>query len=143
MSQSSYHEVLIHRHPRSPILTAADWPYAINTVFNAGATLLHDGTTLLLCRVEERSGISHFCVARSHDGVSNWEIELNPIFRPDPDGHPEEQWGIEDPRITYVPELDKYVIAYTSYSPGGPGVSLANRRFRDIRSLWSGDVARR
>jgi predicted GH43/DUF377 family glycosyl hydrolase len=39
--------------------------------------------------------------------------------------YPEEIWGIEDPRITYVPELKQYAIAYTSYARGGPGVSLA------------------
>jgi predicted GH43/DUF377 family glycosyl hydrolase len=38
---------------------------------------------------------------------------------------PEEIWGIEDPRITYVPELEQYAIAYTSFARGGPGVSLA------------------
>ena len=41
---------------RNPILTAADWPYPVNSVFNPGATLLPDGTTLLLCRVEDRRG---------------------------------------------------------------------------------------
>jgi predicted GH43/DUF377 family glycosyl hydrolase len=44
---------------------------------------------------------------------------------PDAQHYPEELWGIEDPRITYVPELKKYAIVYTSYSAGGPGVSLA------------------
>ena len=44
---------------------------------------------------------------------------------PDPKSHPEEIWGIEDPRITFVPELQQYVVTYTSYSRGGPGVSLA------------------
>jgi predicted GH43/DUF377 family glycosyl hydrolase len=44
---------------------------------------------------------------------------------PDPEHFPEELWGIEDPRITYVPELKKYAVTYTSYSRGGPGVSLA------------------
>jgi|SRR5581483_2840915 len=119
------HEVLIHRYERNPILTAAEWPYPVNTVFNAGATLMPDGSTLLLCRVEERSGISHLCVARSQDGISNWRIDPQPTFAPDPRKHPEELWGIEDPRITYVPELGKFAIAYTSYSRGGPGVSLA------------------
>jgi predicted GH43/DUF377 family glycosyl hydrolase len=38
---------------------------------------------------------------------------------------PEELWGIEDPRITYVPELKQYAIVYTSFARGGPGVSLA------------------
>lgn len=119
------HEVLIHRFKRNPILTASDWPYPINTVFNAGAALLPDGSTLLLCRVEERSGISHLCSARSKDGVTGWEIDPVPTLRPDPEQHPEELWGIEDPRITYVSELGKYVVTYTSYSRGGPGVSLA------------------
>jgi len=36
-------------------------------------------------------------------------------------GLPEEIWGIEDPRITFVPELQQYVVTYTSYSRGGPG----------------------
>lgn len=126
MSQASNrHPILFHRHPGNPILTADDWPYPINTVFNAGATLLPDGTTLLLCRVEERSGISHLCAARSADGISNWVIDPEPTLRPDPDGHPEEVWGIEDPRITFVPELNQYVVVYTAYSQGGPGVSLA------------------
>lgn len=118
-------ETLFHRHPKNPILTAADWPYDINCVFNAGATLLHDGTTLLLCRVEDRRGHSHLCAARSKNGVDGWEIDVAPTLMPDPENHPEELWGIEDPRITYVPELGKYVVVYTSFSSSGPGVSLA------------------
>lgn len=124
-SYQSQHETLFHRYPHNPILRAEDWPYPINSVFNAGATLLKDGTTLLLCRVEDRSGRSHLCVARSRDGVRGWEIDPAPTLLPDPDSFPEELWGIEDPRITYVPELNTYVVAYTSYSRGGPSVSLA------------------
>ena len=118
-------EILFHRDLYNPILTAADWPYPINTVFNAGATRLADGTTLLLCRIEDRRGISHLCAARSHNGVDGWQIDPQPTFGPDPEAHPEELWGVEDPRITYLPDLKKYAIAYTSYSRGGPGVSLA------------------
>jgi predicted GH43/DUF377 family glycosyl hydrolase len=44
---------------------------------------------------------------------------------PDPEHYPEELWGIEDPRITYLPELGQYAIAYTAYASGGPGVALA------------------
>ena len=36
----------------------------------------------------------------------------------------EEIWGIEDPRIT-DPGTQKFAVTYTSYSRGGPGVSLA------------------
>jgi predicted GH43/DUF377 family glycosyl hydrolase len=118
------HEVLFQRHANNPILTTAHWPYAVNTVFNPGATRLQDGTTLLLCRVEDRRGISHLCAARSANGVDGWTIDAAPTLLP-ADNHPEEAWGIEDPRITYVAELERYVIAYTAYSRAGPGVSLA------------------
>ena len=116
---------LFQRHNRNPILTAAEWPYEINTVFNPGAILLKDGTTLLLCRVEDRRGLSHLTTARSANGEDGWQIDPHPTFRPDPEEFPEELWGIEDPRITYVPELDKYIVAYTAYARGGPGVALA------------------
>ncbi len=116
---------LFKRHPGNPILTARDWPYPVNSVFNPGATLLDGKTTLLLCRVEDHSGRSHLCAARSSNGTDGWQIDPEPTLQPDRKGHPEEIWGIEDPRITYVPELKKCVIAYTSYSCNGPGVSLA------------------
>src|SRR5580698_11227811 len=121
---STRFEPLLHRHPANPILTNKDWPYPINSVFNAGATMLPDGTTLLLCRVEDRRGLSHLCAARSANGIDGWQIDSKPTFSSSPD-HPEELWGVEDPRITYVPELRQYAVAYTSYSRGGPGVSLA------------------
>ncbi len=116
---------LFHRHGRNPILTAADWPYPVNSVFNPGATLLHDGTTLLLCRVEDRRGLSHLCAARSANGVDGWIIDAQPTMPADPDHFPEELWGIEDPRITFIPELNKYAVVYTAYARGGPGVALA------------------
>src|SRR6059036_4133687 len=119
------YEPLLLRHPSNPILTAKEWPYSMNSVFNAGATLLADGSTLLLCRVEDRRGLSHLCAARSANGVDGWQIDREPTLLPNPEEYPEEVWGIEDPRITFVPELEKYAVAYTSYSRGGPGVSLA------------------
>jgi predicted GH43/DUF377 family glycosyl hydrolase len=39
--------------------------------------------------------------------------------------HPEDAWGIEDPRIVYLPELAQYAVTFTSYSEQGPLVSLA------------------
>lgn len=123
---------LFTRHVGNPILSVVHWPYPINSVFNAGATLLADGSTLLLCRVEDRRGLSHLCAARSENGVDGWKVDAEPTLLPDA-GHPEEIWGIEDPRITYVPELGQYVVTYTSFARGGPGVSLAMTK--DFRSF--------
>ena len=119
------YEQLFHRFSGNPILTAAEWPYPAHSVFNPAAVRLVDGTTLLLCRVEDRRGHSHLCAARSANGVDKWVIDPEPTLRPDPENYPEELWGIEDPRITFVDELGKYAGVYTTFSRGGPGVALA------------------
>jgi predicted GH43/DUF377 family glycosyl hydrolase len=119
------YDTLFRRHENNPILTADHWPYPAHSVFNPGATLLRDGTTLLLCRVEDRTGLSHLCAARSANGLDGWVVDPMPTLRADPKHHPEELWGIEDPRITYLDELQRYAIAYTAFGRGGPGVALA------------------
>jgi len=116
---------LFTRHTGNPLLSRENWPYRINSVLNAGAVKLPDGDTLLLCRVEDRSGLSHLCAARSANGIDNWRIDSQPTLLANPREFPEEIWGIEDPRITYVPELEQFAVAYTSFARGGPGVSLA------------------
>ena len=118
---------LFHRHPNNPILSVKDWPYDANSVFNAAVTEV-DGKILLLVRVEDFRGISHFTTARSKDGISKWDIDQEPTLRADPANHPEELWGIEDPRVTWLEELQKWVVAYTAYSKAGPLVSLATTK---------------
>jgi predicted GH43/DUF377 family glycosyl hydrolase len=116
---------LFHRHPENPLLTAADWPYAAHSVFNPGATQLPSGETLLLVRVEDRRGFSHLTAARSDDGVHDWRIDAQPTFSASPADHPEELWGVEDPRIVPLAGLGGYAITYTAYSSAGPLVALA------------------
>src|SRR5689334_16550313 len=94
---------LFQRQVANPILTAQDWPYPAHTVFNAGACQVGNETVLLV-RVEDRRGHSHLTVARSNDGVSNWQIDSKPSFAPNPASYSEEEWGVEDPRLTWVPE---------------------------------------
>ena len=115
---------LFQRHPGNPILSVKDWPYRANSVFNAAAAEIN-GKILLLARVEDFRGISHLTAARSEDGVGDWRIDAAPTLKPEPDKHPEEIWGVEDPRITWIEELNKWAICYTAYSRGGPLVSMA------------------
>jgi predicted GH43/DUF377 family glycosyl hydrolase len=119
---------LFRRAEKNPILTASDWPYPVNSVFNPGAVRLSDGQTLLLARVEDRTGISHLTAARCHDGVSDWQIDPQPTLAPEPQSYPEEEWGVEDARIVYLSELEQYAVTYTAYSARGPLVSLALTR---------------
>lgn len=125
---------LFHRSRANPLLTPQRWPRTINAVMNAGATLV-DGETVLLCRVEDRRGISHLTVARSPDGVSNWLVDDQPLMSPHPD-LPSEVWGVEDARITRIDELDCWVISYTAFGKGGPAVALAKTTdFRTVERL--------
>ena len=78
MTIGNHYETLFERDSSNPILTAADWPYPAHTVFNPGATRLRDGTTLLLCRVEDRRGLSHLCAARSKNGRDGWIVDDYP-----------------------------------------------------------------
>ncbi len=127
MTDAVHPNELFVRFGRNPILVAADFPQMVNAVFNAGATEF-EGQTLLLVRVEMRSGLSHFAIATSVDGRTGWTIEPGRGMAPELDTF-EEHWGIEDPRITQIGE--EYLIVYTGFSAGGPLVCLAvTRDFR-------------
>lgn len=114
---------LFTRHPANPILTASDWPTDVNVVFNPGAVSLASETVLLV-RVEARTGISHIAVARSDDGVGGWRIDPEPLLMPVPENEGE-CWGFEDARAVWVEELGTHVISCTAYGPAGPAVFLA------------------
>lgn len=114
---------LFERDPQNPIISIDDIPYMANSVFNAGA-IKFDNKVCLLMRVEDRRGISHLTLARSKNGISNWEIDSQPTILPLPEKYPEEKWGIEDPRIVFLEEKRVIAITYTAYSEFGPLVSL-------------------
>jgi predicted GH43/DUF377 family glycosyl hydrolase len=133
MNKSMKGELFV-RCAQNPILSVKDWPYPANSVFNAGAAIV-DNQTLLLVRVEDFRGASHLTVARSADGIHDWQIDTQPTLEPDP-AYPEEVWGIEDPRITWLDELREWAITYTAFSSGGPLVSLATTKdFRHFNRL--------
>lgn len=45
-----------------------------------------------------------------------------------PDVYPEEVWGVEDARKTYIPETDEYYIVDTAFGRSGSGVAIASTR---------------
>ncbi|HEX7347291.1 MAG TPA: hypothetical protein VF253_10915 [Candidatus Limnocylindrales bacterium] len=118
---------LFLRSDANPILTPTDVPYAANSVFNPGAARVGN-ETLLLVRVEDLRGISQLHVARSVDGLVDWRFDPEPLLRSDVDRDPEETWGCEDPRLTWLAEREEWAIAYTAYSRRGPLVSIATTR---------------
>ena len=127
-------QTLFRRYEGNPILTDENWPYPINSVFNPAA-INFNGGVMLLNRVEELRGFSHLTCAFSKDGLTNWEIDDVPTMQPD-QMNKEEKWGLEDPRIVWLEEQQQYAITYTSFSEGGPIVSLAiTKNFKTFARL--------
>lgn len=119
------------RYENNPILTSTEvnriWiepQLQTITVHNAGITEF-DGNTLMLFRSHLRNGISVLGIARSKNGLDNWQIDTRPALVPcskedefaggtDVDKLIDnEQGGLEDARITKIG--DTYLITYSAY----------------------------
>ncbi|QSB16885.1 hypothetical protein JQS43_11730 [Natronosporangium hydrolyticum] len=125
---------LFTRSSHNPLLTAADWPYPANSVLNPAAAQADD-ETVLVCRVEDRRGISHLSVARSSDGETGWRVDPLPLIGPAVHGE-QSRWGVEDPRLTWLADQACWALTYTAYGPAGPAVAIATTTdFRAVTSL--------
>jgi hypothetical protein len=69
--------------------------------------------------VEDRRGLSNLC-ERPQNGVDGWQIDKEPTLMSSPKEYPEEIWRIEDPRITFVPELQQDTWSPTPLIPVAP-----------------------
>lgn len=119
------------RSERNPIITTKQLPWAAAAVLNPGATE-QDGDVVLLLRVENDAGYSSIHVARSADGVENWNIDSEPILRYGQERWRYEAWGCEDARVVYIAEHRCWFITYTAYSAVGAAVAIA--RSHDLRT---------
>ncbi len=115
---------LFERCSENPLITAEDSPVPASAVYNPGAVEF-EGDVLLLVRIEGRRGFSDIHVARSHDGIHDWEIEEEPLLAHGQVDLRYEKLGCEDARVTYVAEEERYYITYVAYSHVGPAVGLA------------------
>lgn len=129
---------MFERDPDNPLITGDLLCWPANSVFNPGAVQLPDGTVLLLVRVEDRRGLSSLHVARSADGRTGWEIEPTPLLAPERH-ETTGQWGYEDARVVWLPEIERFVITCTAFGAPGPCVFLATTT--DFRSIERSGVA--
>jgi predicted GH43/DUF377 family glycosyl hydrolase len=114
----------LQRFTSNPIVEPAAIPYArVTGAFNPGACVDHrSGRIVLLVRVfEEETRRSSLALALSSDGEHIDEIHDAPAIGRDA---PYEEWGVEDPRITFLADEGRYAITYTGYSPAGPRICL-------------------
>jgi predicted GH43/DUF377 family glycosyl hydrolase len=98
-------------------------------VLNPASTRTRDGKLLLYPRAVARGNVSRIAILEAsgpadepvfrHVGFA-LEPQEPYEFRSVPGGY-----GCEDPRVTFVPVLDAYVMAYTAFGPSGPRIALA------------------
>jgi predicted GH43/DUF377 family glycosyl hydrolase len=120
------------RMERVGVLMTADAsdPLEAWGVLNPASARDRDGTVYLFPRLVAEGNVSRVGRARvRYDesgtpcGVDRLGVVLEPV----------ESWeknaaggGVEDPRITFVPSLDRWLMAYTAYGPLGPRVAVAS-----------------
>ena len=111
------------------VLSPDGSPAEVEGVLNPGGARARDGTWMLYPRAVARGNVSRveLCRAvRAGDGVQferrGFALEPQAAYelRTAPGG-----MGCEDPRVTFVPALDRYLMAYTAFGPDGPRIAVA------------------
>ncbi len=105
-------------------------PQEIEGVLNPAAARSPDGALYLFPRLVARGNYSRIGIARVRFndagdpvGVERLGIALEP--EADYERRPDGGGGCEDPRITFVEPLQRYVMTYTAFSSQGPRIALA------------------
>jgi predicted GH43/DUF377 family glycosyl hydrolase len=115
--------MIIQRYPGNPILTKDDIPYPVATVHNAAVTKIN-GSYIMLFRSHLFNGRSILGKATSKDGF-HFSVDPEPFMVPATEGifMEYEEYGVEDPRITFIEGT--YLITYSAYSRHGVRIGLA------------------
>ncbi len=107
-------------------------PEEIEGVLNPASAIGRDGELLLYPRAVARGNVSRVELSRgTRDGdalaFERDGFALAPQapyeLRTAPGG-----MGCEDPRVTFIPVLDRYAMAYTAFGPDGPRIAVALSR---------------
>ena len=103
--------------------------YEVGGILNPAAARGPDGHLYLFPRLVAKGNFSRIGIARVQfdargepTGIERLGIALEPEmpYELRPDGG-----GCEDPRVTFVEPLQRYVMTYTAFSPMGPRIALA------------------
>jgi len=116
-------------------------PQEIEGVLNPAAVRGPDGALYLFPRLVARGNYSRIGIARVRfneagdpAGVERLGIALEP--EADYERRPNGGGGCEDPRITFVEPLQRYLMTYTAFSPQGPRIALAFQQTSSTGSAW-------
>jgi predicted GH43/DUF377 family glycosyl hydrolase len=103
-------------------------PSEAGGILNPAAARAPEGELLLYPRCVAEGNISRVGIVRTRCANRRFEVErLGFALQPEApyELRPRPGYGCEDPRVTYVPVLESYVMAYTAVGPDGPRIALA------------------
>jgi len=103
-------------------------PTEAGGILNPGAARAPGGELLVYPRCVAEGNISRVGIVRTQLTNRTFHVE-RVAFALQPEAAYElrarQGYGCEDPRVTYVADLESYVMAYTAVGPEGPRVALA------------------
>jgi predicted GH43/DUF377 family glycosyl hydrolase len=112
------------------VLSPDGSPAEIEGVLNPAGAVGRDGTLLLYPRAVAEGNVSRIELCR---GIRQGEdVRFDRLgFALEPAAVYEKRtvaggMGCEDPRVTFVPALDRYLMAYTAFGPDGPRIAVAH-----------------
>jgi predicted GH43/DUF377 family glycosyl hydrolase len=95
---------------------------------NPASARTRSGELLLYPRDVARGNISRVGLVKARRNGDGFTFERDG-FALEPDAayelRPHPGYGCEDPRVTFIPVLDQYVMAYTAFGPQGPRIAVA------------------
>ncbi len=103
-------------------------PSEAGGILNPAATRAPDRELLLYPRCVAEGNISRIGTVRTRLTNRTFDVErLGFALQPEMpyELRPRSGYGCEDPRVTYVPVLESYVMAYTAVGPDGPRIAIA------------------
>jgi beta-1,2-mannobiose phosphorylase / 1,2-beta-oligomannan phosphorylase len=111
-----------------PVLEPDGDPTEADGVLNPATTRAPSQELLLYPRCVANGNISRIRTVRICPSPAGFDAErlkfaLEPKVPYELRPHP--GYGCEDPRVTYVPAIESYVMAYTAFGPDGPRIAIA------------------
>lgn len=103
-------------------------PSEAEGTLNPASARSRSGELLLYPRDVARGNISRVGLVKAHPNGDRFTFS-RAGFALEPEApfelRPHPGYGCEDPRVTFVPVLDRYVMTYTAFGPQGPRIAVA------------------
>ncbi|HZZ65736.1 MAG TPA: hypothetical protein VFE17_09580 [Candidatus Baltobacteraceae bacterium] len=110
------------------VLQPNEDPAEAEGALNPASTRLRSGELVLYPRDVARGNISRVGLVRAH-AQRDWFTFTRAGFVLEPEApyevRPHPGYGCEDPRVTFIAAIDRYVMAYTAFGPQGPRIAVA------------------